>query len=67
MSIEAHPHIQAVALTVDVINSIKTHIRGNALDCKNEVLSDKNLNKLIEDFVVDISTEIDNIVKREYI
>jgi hypothetical protein len=63
MSIEAHPNIQAVAVNVDLITSIERNLRGNGLKQKERVLADEKIKNLIINFVVDISTRIDEIVE----
>ena len=54
MSIERNPNINAVGLTLDVLDAIQKHLRGNfdsldVFDCGN----------LVQDFVIDISDRLD--------
>jgi hypothetical protein len=63
MSIEAHPNIQAVAVNVDILTSIERNLRGKGLKKKERILSDEKIKNLIINFMVDISTRIDEIVE----
>lgn len=65
MSIENHPNIQAVAVTADIIESIRTNLRGKGPDIKNEITGDKIINNLLVGFIVDVSTRIDELVEGE--
>ncbi len=66
MSIEAHPNIHAVGLTIDVIQSIDNRLRYDGDDCKKIIMGNKELEKKITDFVVDISVKIDEIVEETH-
>jgi len=63
MSIEAHPNIQAVAVNVDILTSLEKNLRGEGLKQKERVLADEEIKKMIVNFMVVISTRIDEIVK----
>lgn len=63
MSIKAHPNIQAVALTTDILSSIEKNLRGKGLKYKREIVTDEKLKEILVNAVVDISTQIDYIVK----
>ena len=63
MSIKNHPNIQAIAVTADIIQSIRTHLRGKGPDIKNEITGDKIITDLLVDFVADVSTRIDELVE----
>lgn len=65
MSKENHPNIQAVALTCDIINSVKKHLRGKGKEHEIFVMSDGDIGNKICDFVVDISTTIDKLVENK--
>lgn len=65
MSKKNHPNIQPIAFTMDIIKSIRTHLRGKGPDIKNEITGDKIISNLLIDFVADVSTRIDEIVERE--
>jgi hypothetical protein len=71
MSEENHPNIQAVQLTMDIMESIKKNLRGRAEDPR---MSSKVMHRIraiksgtcsneIVDFVADISTLIDNVIE----
>jgi len=60
MSIENHPNIHAVALSLDIQTSIRKHLRGKAKGRENEVF--EKLKDLVIDFVADVSTKIDEVV-----
>lgn len=60
MSIENHPNIQAVALSVDIQTSIREHMRGKAKESENEVFD--GITDLIVNFVADVSTKLDELV-----
>lgn len=62
MSKEAHPNIQAVGFTTDILGSIEKWLRGGGKRYSADVMGDKKLNEIIVDFVVDVSTRIDEIV-----
>jgi len=64
MNVEAHPNIQAVAFTMDIMYSLEKNLRGDALEKKDLVIGDDSLAELITNFVVDVSTRIDEISKR---
>ena len=64
MSKENHPNIQAVALTMDILKSIGKHLRGAGRGYACAMIND-DIKKLIEDFVVDVSTTIDEIVEQK--
>jgi len=66
MSLEAHPNIHAVGLTMDVIQSIDDRLRYDGDDCRKIIMADKELEKKIRDFVVDISVKIDEIVEETH-
>ena len=61
MSIEAHPNIQAVAVTCEWTESIRRNLRGGAKGMENEVM--EKLEPDIVDAMVKISTKIDEIVE----
>lgn len=63
MSIEAHPNIQAVAVNVDIFTSIERNLRGKGLKYKERVLADEKLKNIIVNFIVDLSTRIDETVE----
>ena len=57
MSKENHPNIQAVAVAVDIVESIRKNLRG---DAANEELSVMTLiDKDIADFITNISIKLD--------
>ena len=57
MSKENHPNIQAVAVAVDIVESIRKNLRG---DAANEELSVMTLiDKDIVDFITNISIKLD--------
>jgi|GEM_PF-5935848 len=60
MSIENHPNIQAVAFSMDILNSIRKNLRGKAKSREDEVFD--GVQDLIVDFVADVSTKIDEVV-----
>jgi hypothetical protein len=71
LSEENHPNIQAVQLTMDILQSIKKNLRGRAKDPRmsnkvmqkvNEIKCGIGSNDLIE-FVANTSTLIDNVVE----
>ena len=64
MSKENHPNIQAVALTVDIFKSIGKHLRGQGRQYAGAMIN-KKVKNLIEDFVVDVSIELDREVTRQ--
>jgi len=66
MSKEAHPNIHAVGLTVDIFRSIDNRLRGDGDNYKKIIMGNKELGKKITDFVVDISTKIDEIVEETH-
>lgn len=58
MSAENHPNIHAVGMTIDVVDSVLRRIRGKAAEVPfAEIL--KTLDQDIQDFVVAISTKLD--------
>jgi len=61
MSKEAHPNIQAVAVTGDLIGSIRRNLRGDAKGMENKVM--EKLEPDIVEVMVKISTRIDEIVE----
>lgn len=61
MSIENHPNIHAVKVTMELINSISSNLRGNASEHKMEVISKILSSRTVVDFVADLSGEIDEI------
>lgn len=61
MNKEAHPNIQAVAVTSDLIESIRKNLRGGAKGIENDVM--EKLEPDIVDTIVKISTRIDEIVE----
>lgn len=61
MNKEAHPNIQAVAVTADLIESIRRNLRGDAEGKENEVM--EKLETDIVEAMVKISTRIDEIVE----
>ena len=63
MSLEAHPNINAVELTIDILQSIDKHLRGKGPNIKNEITGDKIINNLLVGFIVDVSTHIDELVE----
>ncbi|GAH28790.1 unnamed protein product [marine sediment metagenome] len=63
MSEEAHPNIQAVAVTVDLTESIRRNLRGGAKGRENVVM--EKLEPYIVEVMVRISTKIDEIVETE--
>ena len=66
MSLEAHPNIHAVGLTVDIIQSIDNRLRQDGDDYKRIIVGNKEIGKKITDFVVDISIKIDEIVEETH-
>ena len=64
MNVEAHPNIQAVQFTMDIMYSLDKTLRGDALSIKDSILTDDKLSKMIEDFVVNVSIRVDEISKR---
>ena len=62
MSLEEHPNIHAVGLTMDIIQAIDTRLRKDGNDYKKIVMGNKEIGKIITDFVVDISIMVDEIV-----
>lgn len=63
MNKEAHPNIQAVGLTIDIVKSIEKRLRGKGGEQKKKVMSDESISNEIANFVVCISCKIDNIVE----
>lgn len=63
MSKEAHPNIQAVGLTIDIIKSIEKRLRDKGLKQKKKVMGDESISNEIANFVVCISCKIDHIVE----
>lgn len=61
MSKENHPNIHAVKVTIELINSINSNLRGDAGKHKMEVMSKIFSSKTVVDFVADLSLEIDDI------
>lgn len=58
MSVDNHPNLQAVGLTVDIITALNNRVRGNAGQVPfAEVLA--MLEQDIQDFVVLASTKLD--------
>ena len=66
MSLEAHPNIHAVGLTMDIIQSIDNRLRGDGDDYKKIIMGNKEIGKKITDFVVDISIIVDEIVEGKH-
>jgi len=63
MSVENHPNIHAVGLTVDIIQAIDNRLRRDGDDYKKIIMGNNEIGEKIADFVVDISTKIDEIVE----
>jgi len=57
MSIENNPNIQAVGLTVDIVNSYMHNLRGKAAEDKPKAL--QILTSKIVKFVTELSEELD--------
>ena len=66
MSIEAHPNIHAVGLTMDIFEVIDNRLRGDGDDYKKKIMGNNEIGKKIRDFVVDISIKIDEIVEETH-
>ena len=62
MSLEEHPNIHAVGLTMDILQALATRLRRDGDDCKKIILGNKEIEKIIMDFVVHISVKTDEIV-----
>lgn len=61
MSIERHPNIQATGLVVDIIESLRQRLRGDAASLPFEKVLEI-LEQSIQDFVVDVSTQLDEAI-----
>lgn len=64
MSIEEHPNIHAVQVTLNLIDSIDNNLRGKAGVHKMEVMSKIHDSRILVNFMADLSTEIDKICER---
>lgn len=64
MNVEAHPNIQAVQFTMDIMYSLDRTIRGDALSKKDSILIDDKLATMIEEFVINVSTRVDEITEQ---
>lgn len=64
MNKDAHLDIQADGLTMDIFQAIDNRLRRDGDDYKKIIMGDKELREKIKDFVVDISTKIDEIVEK---
>lgn len=58
MSIENHPNIHAVGMTMDITSSLMHRLRGDAAEVPiGEIFT--LLHEEIQDFVVNVSTKLD--------
>jgi hypothetical protein len=62
MSIEAHPNIHAVGLTVDIIDAIQRRVRGKAALLSQAKVMDATNNEL-QAFITRISVLLDQAAR----